>query len=801
MAEATTTLPTANPKQVGKQLRAVRRRKGLSLSEVARGAGLSRRELVNYERGKVEIPESDLWVLAGSCGVDVAELVPASEPLALGAAPATIEDSITQLRSNQPDAGLSRHLDTLYALRALPQGSPVQLQERERAVMAEALGHDPDAIEAKLVDTMRVSKDEARRLRALIVPDAPRYTPLAIEAPEPEPVPEPFVPEAATALTSIPGSASAFDAELPTGNVDVFEELAKLPEPVALPEPGDHTDFLSTPPEPSFAEASDGAAEGAFAAWPSIRSALPEPTDDPILVDMQANTATPTTGTYGAEHAPPIDVVGRTDRFDFANGSDASSATLPVREAPLWEPAPPIWDSTWTTTDAAAGADGPTDIVEFVDDYVAEPADTAGTADTSDPESSPLWNTWNRADFVDEAVDLDEAVTEPAEEVIDEVEELVEAPCADVGPWDHEPDPAATSSGFYVDWGTDETTTEGAVFTTDAFTNDAAAIEPAATEEVGGPEAWAAPEPWSAEATTTTGADWSRTAETPTWLDAPTWVDEPISDDAPADDEPADDEPAPISWRPLADSVLAVVAIELATISQADPPEASSGPSPETAFDISFEPSFTAPVAAFEPEPKPEPEPEPVEPEPVEEFVTAGQEWELGNALPLVEVRGQGGLVMRRADERWALADVTTAPSFALEVDVDFRSGPGFGVLFHASTDAAGHMSGYSFDVDPIHEGGSYLVRQWQADRELWNPIARVAAPDPAGMHGVLALRVVVLGERLSASVNGSTVLEVDSLELACAERNRQPASGDRVGIQAWSSSDLEIETLRVAKR
>src|SRR4249919_352188 len=119
MAEATTEI-SVTPKQLGKHLRAIRRKKGLSLSEVARGAGLSRRELVNYERGKVEIPESDLWVLAGSCGVDVAELVPPTEALALTAAPASMEDTITQLRSTQADAGLARHLDTLYALRALP---------------------------------------------------------------------------------------------------------------------------------------------------------------------------------------------------------------------------------------------------------------------------------------------------------------------------------------------------------------------------------------------------------------------------------------------------------------------------------------------------------------------------------------------------------------------------------------------------------------------------------------------------------------------------------------------------------
>jgi hypothetical protein len=251
-----------------------------------------------------------------------------------------------------------------------------------------------------------------------------------------------------------------------------------------------------------------------------------------------------------------------------------------------------------------------------------------------------------------------------------------------------------------------------------------------------------------------------------------TWSPEPIDAAAGSLGTPArHDELPPISWRPLADDVLAVVASEL------------------TAQDATVT-STTQPEWAVEPEPQP-----------VEEFAHAGEEWQLGNALPLVEVRGQGGLVMRRADERWALADVRSTPSFALEVDVDFRSGPGFGVLFRAGTDDDGHMSGYSFDVDPIHEGGSYLIRQWQADRELWNPIARVPASDPSDMHGARTLRVVVLGDSVVASVNGSTVLRVDSLERACAERNREPATGDRVGIQAWSSSDLVIESLRVAAR
>ena len=61
-------------------------------------------------------------------------------------------------------------------------------------------------------------------------------------------------------------------------------------------------------------------------------------------------------------------------------------------------------------------------------------------------------------------------------------------------------------------------------------------------------------------------------------------------------------------------------------------------------------------------------------------------------------------------------------------------------------------MSGYSFDIDPIYDGGGYLVRQWQADRELWNPIARVGArPTPPRCTASLTVRLVVTDDHLSA--------------------------------------------------
>ena len=187
-----------------------------------------------------------------------------------------------------------------------------------------------------------------------------------------------------------------------------------------------------------------------------------------------------------------------------------------------------------------------------------------------------------------------------------------------------------------------------------------------------------------------------------------------------------DDEPQP-AW----DTVDTAETIE-ETDTDTDTPVDVEEPDEDALPPISWRADALALPAPVEVEPVATDQPaETFLPETVEAFVTAGPDWQLGNALPLVEVRGQGALVMRRADERWALADVTTAPDFVVEVDVDFRSGPGLGVLFRASVDDEGRMSGYSFDIDPIYDGGGYLVRQWQSDRELWNPIARVGGRRP----------------------------------------------------------------------
>ncbi len=808
MAEASPLL-TVTPKDLGKHLRDVRRKKGLSLSEVARGAGLSRRELVAYERGKVPIPDSDLWVLAGSCGVDVAELMPRTSTPELAAAvptPATtMADSIAQLRRSQDDAGLAPYLATLTKLRELEPGKRIPVKDRELAAMADALGRDPVVLEQRLQTGMHVSPQEAARLREIILPPVQSRTkPRALEAAVAEtlapPVP-PEMPEMPPAFLDTPLDAAT------ANNVDVFEELARLPEPVPLGDPGaPPPDLLAAPPPPEDAvELVDGlplpvnATNSFGAAFANGSTATP----DPVLVDTAA-------AAWNAADAPPIDVAQRqgSETWDWveppAPPLSSRAADPEVWETTPWQPpAPPgadadtppaFWEGTddwapaseapfatpeadaspvddpWTPTDSfstdAGSAEPPADAWATTgweqaqwgsDPSSVEPAEPATDETSTDPwVADDPWtaNQWpqdltGEAELVEpEPVGHEWLAAGPADT------ELIDTDQIDPGPVDAEPVDAGPAPGAMVDH-------------VDAgpwdHQPDPEAVSTGFYVDWGTPETAEAPAAWQSPADTDPdGYATSILDEVPTRGDVPEWAPEPA--------ETLEDDPLPpIMWR-------------------ADPETAPLAAPP--AIEPDADPSLEV-----EPDPEPETETE------TEAFVAAGDDWQLGNALPLVEVRGQGALVMRRADERWALADVTTRPDFVLEVDVDFRSGPGLGVLFRASVDEAGRMSGYSFDIDPIYDGGGYLVRQWQADRELWNPIARANTGDPASMYGSLTVRLVVVDDHLVALVNGVEVLEVENLKQASTDRGRDAASGDRVGVQAWSSSDLVIDTLRVAER
>ena len=58
----------------------------------------------------------------------------------------------------------------IYELRNLPPGTRPPMREEDLAALADALGGTPEAIEARLGELIGASRDEAARLRVMILP-------------------------------------------------------------------------------------------------------------------------------------------------------------------------------------------------------------------------------------------------------------------------------------------------------------------------------------------------------------------------------------------------------------------------------------------------------------------------------------------------------------------------------------------------------------------------------------------------------------------------------------------------------
>jgi hypothetical protein len=181
-------------------------------------------------------------------------------------------------------------------------------------------------------------------------------------------------------------------------------------------------------------------------------------------------------------------------------------------------------------------------------------------------------------------------------------------------------------------------------------------------------------------------------------------------------------------------------------------------------------------------------------------YTVAGPAWEVGGTVPATSVADDGGLNLRRAEFRWALADVRASGDFMVEAAIDFGSGAGFGLLFRACTDDHSRLSGYSFDLDPVYTGGAFLLRQWDENRQHWKPLAHVRIADAGRLYGPHVVTVTLRGDRLDAYVDEEPVLAVENLGQASYDAGRPPCDGDRVGIQAWSSTEVIVGGLRVGQ-
>jgi hypothetical protein len=169
----------------------------------------------------------------------------------------------------------------------------------------------------------------------------------------------------------------------------------------------------------------------------------------------------------------------------------------------------------------------------------------------------------------------------------------------------------------------------------------------------------------------------------------------------------------------------------------------------------------------------------------------------MGGVFPATAIADDGTLALRRADTRWALADVRAPGDCIIETSVDFRSGAGCGVVFRASLDETDRMTGYSFDLDPSSDGG-YVVRLWEQGRQHVQPLARVPLLQPAQVMGRHLVRLALEADELTAHVDGELVLHVQGLSRSALDAGCEPCRGDRVGIQASPTSDVTVESLGI---
>jgi transcriptional regulator with XRE-family HTH domain len=172
-------------------------------------------------------------------------------------------------------------------------------------------------------------------------------------------------------------------------------------------------------------------------------------------------------------------------------------------------------------------------------------------------------------------------------------------------------------------------------------------------------------------------------------------------------------------------------------------------------------------------------------------------DWDTGGIFPRAVVDDE--VPLQHADTQWALVDARAPDDIKIEAVVDFSAGAGFGVLFRASIDDAARISGYAFEIDPAPGSGGYLLRAWSDDRQHWCPLSRAIVTEPRRMFGHHTIEVNVVGDRVTAAVDGDQVLVIPSLIGTTSRLGLEPCAGSSVGVLSRATTEITVDTFRVA--
>jgi transcriptional regulator with XRE-family HTH domain len=163
-----------DPERVGMQLRELRVASGRKRHHVAAETGIRSRDLAAYEKGRGPIPAEHLERLAAVYDVSVDDLVPPRRGVSVDFDRRTFRISSTVRIMGEHEFTetelLREYLALLRAMRGNPPGTPVTLREDDLDRLAAALGGETHRIEARLIQLMNLTPDEAANLRARISP-------------------------------------------------------------------------------------------------------------------------------------------------------------------------------------------------------------------------------------------------------------------------------------------------------------------------------------------------------------------------------------------------------------------------------------------------------------------------------------------------------------------------------------------------------------------------------------------------------------------------------------------------------
>jgi transcriptional regulator with XRE-family HTH domain len=158
---------------VGARVHELRCERNWSEQQLARAAGITKRQLMRIEQGRAPATPDEVLQIACALGVHVADLTATTEPLTIVASPAS-GSSHKLTGAAAYEALLREYLSMVFELRNVTSFSHADLRQRDLTELSRALGETPRAIEARIAQLLDTDAEGAAGVRSTLAPSSTR---------------------------------------------------------------------------------------------------------------------------------------------------------------------------------------------------------------------------------------------------------------------------------------------------------------------------------------------------------------------------------------------------------------------------------------------------------------------------------------------------------------------------------------------------------------------------------------------------------------------------------------------------